>query len=184
MSNLIAFLENLNLREKILFAILLGFLGIFLAFKLYESFSGRFLEEIIGLNGETLLERKSQIKHLENVEKNLKIELKEQNLKLEEGLGKIAFFSKNYEDYLDFIELLSRKHHLLINHLQNTYKDEKLLQKHFLDLELSGDFLKLLLFIYELENSNFAFKFESIELQNAKALSLSLHLNLTLITLK
>ncbi|HEF3569763.1 TPA: hypothetical protein R9126_001443 [Campylobacter upsaliensis] len=85
---------------------------------------------------------------------------------------------------MDFIEFLSRKHHLLINHLQNTHKDEKLLQKHFLDLELSGDFLKLLLFIYELENSNFAFKFESIELQNAKALSLSLHLNLTLITLK
>lgn len=184
MSNFVAFLENLNLREKILFAILLGFLGIFLAFKLYESFSGRFLEEIIGLSGEALLEKKSQINHLEKVKKSLKIEIEEQNLRLEDGRQKMAFFSKNYEDYLDFIELLSRKHHLLITHLQNTYKDEKLLQKYFLDLELSGDFFKLLSFIYELENSNFTFKFESIEFHNTKALNLSLHLNLVLITLK
>ncbi|MBS4236139.1 hypothetical protein [Campylobacter vulpis] len=184
MSNFVAFLENLNLREKILFALLLGFLGIFLAFKFYESFSGRFLEEIIGLSGETLLEKKVQINYLENVEKNFKIEIKEQNLRFEDNRQKIAFFSKNYGDYLDFIELLSRKHHLLIDHLQNSHKDEKLLQKYLLNLELSGEFSKLLLFIYELENSNFAFKFESIEFHNTKVLSLSLHLNLILITLK
>lgn len=184
MSNFVSFLENLNLREKILFAILLGLMGVFVGFKFYENFLEQFVEETIGLNIETLQEKKIQINNLSEGENSLKSEIDGQNLRLKEYQKRLMIFSKNYEEYLDFVEFLSKKYGLVIKNVQNSYGDSDFFQKHRLNLELSGDFSKLLFFIQELENSSFVFVFDTVEFQNTKTLTLRLHLDLEFVVLK
>lgn len=184
MGNFVTYLENLNLREKIFFAILMGILGIFLALKFYENFFEHFVEEIASLNVENLQEKKAQINDLMRRKNDLKIEIDAQNLSLRNHQKSLMIFAKNYEDYLDFIELLSKKYGLILKNLQNSYEDGDFFQRHRLNLELNGEFSELLFFIQELENSHLVFVFESIKFQNTKSLALSLHLNLQFVVLK
>ncbi|WP_171050523.1 hypothetical protein [Campylobacter helveticus] len=177
-------LENLALREKILALILLSILGVFVAFKTYEAVFQDFFEQNTHFDSSLLNENKRQILHLKSLENELNQSVLRQNLILENHKNENSYLVKNYEDYLKSIENLSKKHNLLIKNLKSSHNTHEHFQIFRLNLELSGEFPKLLLFIKELENLDFIFAFESIEFQNTKGLNLSIHLDLKFVSLK
>ena len=82
MDKIVLFLENLSLREKILFLSFLALLGIFLGFKTYEGFLKSFFDEIISLDEQELLEKREQNFILQKDKITLEKELQTQKEKL------------------------------------------------------------------------------------------------------
>lgn len=182
MDDVIELLENLTSREKKFLVIFLGSLGVFFGLKFYENFLEPSIKEITTLNSEVIWKKKSEMSAISSKKEALEHDIKEQKLKIQNYQEKIIFFNKSYEDYLKFIQSLSKKYNLTIKTLNDSHHNDKAFQKHRLKIELVGKFTEFLLFILELENANFVF--ENIELQNVKGLNLELHLMLQFVSLK
>lgn len=181
MNKISLFLENLSLREKILFLVFLALLGIFLGFKSYEGYLKDFFDEIISLDEQELLEKKEQNFILQKDKMKLEKELELLKQSLESYHFKTQIFNVSYENYIAKLEQLTQKYKLKIKDSQSFENEEKYFKKYDLILQIEGEFEPLLEFIQELENSNPPFKLESIELENTHNLNLNLNLKIAFI---
>ncbi len=175
------FLENLNLREKILFLCFLALFGIFLAFKTYEGFLKDFFSEVTSLDERDLSEKKEEFASLQKDKKSLEKELEIQKEKLEFYENKMQIFRQNSQNYLKELESLSQKYKLEIQNLQSSISDKQYFEKIILTLKLQGDLNSLLNLIGDLENLNYNFHFIEFE---TSGLSLVLKTELSFIILK
>ena len=181
MDKIVLFLENLSLREKILFLSFLALLGIFLGFKTYEGFLKSFFDEIISLDEQELLEKREQNFILQKDKITLEKELQTQKEKLNFYENKMKILNQNIENHLSELESLAQKYGLNVKKLQDSYKEEKDFNKYHLFLEFEGEFKSLLKLIQDLENLNY--QFHCIELKTI-GLKLNLKINLSLYRLR
>ena len=180
MDKIVLFLENLSLREKILFLSFLALLGIFLGFKTYEGFLKSFFDETMNFNEQELLEKREQNFILQKDKITLEKELQAQKETLDFYENKMKIFNQNIENHLSELESLAQKYGLSVKKLQDSYKEEKDFKKYHLFLEFEGEFKSLLQLIQDLENLNY--EFHRIELETA-GFKLNVKINLSFINL-
>lgn len=182
MDRISLFLENLNPRERILLLIFVALLGIFLGFRSYEGLFKDFLDEVIFLEEQDLLERKNQNSILQRNKIDLQKELEFQKQQLDLYQNIMRVFNLNYENCLVELEKLSQKYKLEIKDLQSFESEKKYFRKYDLTLQVQGEFRPLLQFIQELENLNY--KLYYVELENLTSLKLVLKISFYLVNLK
>ncbi|TKX32291.1 hypothetical protein [Campylobacter aviculae] len=178
------FLENLNSREKLLIAIIVVLMAVFLAFKMNYLASSFFFNHNIFIHSVNIEKERS-------INQNLEQKIQKLNQTLHQIQNKtlvyeqyLVLFQKKYDQYLKNIEVLASKNKINIKNItQMTNIQKNRLNNYKLFVESYGNFHALLSFIKDLENSNFYYQFNIIEMQNINSLNLELNLNISFLLL-
>ncbi|TKX31971.1 hypothetical protein [Campylobacter estrildidarum] len=178
------FLENLNLREKVLIAIIVVLLAVFLAFKADHLFSNLFFNQDIFIDNINTEKEQLDNKNLEQKIQKLNQELQQIQNQILIYKQYLNSFRKENNQYLNNINLLASKNKINIKNITQTVNTQKnQLNKYELFLEAYGNFNELMSFIKVLENSDFYYQLNTIEIQNINTLNLELSLDISFLTL-
>ncbi|MGJ0113374.1 hypothetical protein [Campylobacter molothri] len=174
-------LENLNLREKFLIAIIIVLLAIFLAFKVESLFINSFFNHNIFIHD-------IDIKKEQSINQNLEQKLQILNQKLQQIQNKtliyeqyLSLFQKKYDQYLKNIQTLASNNKIEIENITQTKIQKNNIDRYDFFIKTYGNFNALLSFIKDLENSNFYYQINTIEMQNLRSLKLELNLEISTI---
>lgn len=182
MSKIESFLENLNPREKFLFACFICLCALFLAFKIHDSFlQDIFQKTLIKHNYLPLNEAKIENSHLKETEAKLTKQIKIEEEKLKYYKEKLHLFSYDKDFLSKKINELSSN--LTLNEMEFSQENKNFIHYNYISLSFNGDFRNLLDFIQNLENLPMALKIDKIKLYNTQGLKLRLDLRLEFINL-
>lgn len=177
------FLENLNLREKLLIIIITILFAIFLAFKIEPLFINSFFNHNIFIHN-------IDIKKEQAANQNLEQKIQISNQKLQQIQNKtlvyeqyLSLFQKKYDQYLKNIKTLALNNKIEIKKISQTKIQKNNINHYKIFIKTYGNFNALLSFIKDLENSNFYYQINIIEMQNLTSLQLELNLEISIICL-
>ncbi|EFC33323.1 hypothetical protein C414_000040083 [Campylobacter jejuni subsp. jejuni 414] len=175
-------MQNLNSREKFLFACFICLCALFLAFKIHDSFlQDIFQKTLVEHNHLPLNEVKIENSYLKETKVKLTKQIKTEEEKLKYYKEKLHLFSYDKDFFIKKINNLSSN--LIINEIKFSKENKNFIYYNYVLLSLNGDFKDLLNFIQNLENLPMALEIDKIKLYNTQGLKLRLDLMLKFINL-
>lgn len=171
------YLNNLNLREKVLLFIATLLLGAFLGFKMSQSVLEAFFDyDLLALN-----EQKRQAQDA----KSLHTLTQRQKLELDELKNFLSHFNAQHKAYLDEIYALANKENITFTSIKNSTNKDKLLNIHSSFIEFESGFYSCLAFLQGIEHSPLFFEFKELKLtKNEETKKLKAFIHLRFVSIK